>query len=85
MPGAKAGVISTDIFLNGTMGAPYVAADGNWCATASAHVLTLALPACLRPFVTDPQYTLVVKAEWQLMMCSPVLWEYEGMTYGDLH
>ena len=30
--GARAGVIPTGTFLNGTLGAPYVAADGMWYA-----------------------------------------------------
>lgn len=37
--GARAGVISTETFLNGTLGAPYVAADGMWYALVPTSII----------------------------------------------
>ena len=36
--GARAGVIATSNFTNGTMGAPYVASNGEWLNTPDASL-----------------------------------------------
>ena len=79
--GARAGIIPTTVFVNGTAGGSYVSSNGEWCAPANflpAHVAMFVcqggVRCCCLPSASKPASTFSQTP-------SSLLLEYAGRSY----